>query len=258
MLPEGATASASGTTSCGSPPTRASRSGDAATIHRRVGDALERRFAGRELDEAALLSLHFHEAGAHEKACRYATVAADRAADGFANVDAAGLYERALDAAERVDAVPEAERARLAEALGDVCERFADYARSAAAYERAIAVSDGRRPTSRASGGRSPRSRSAAAGTTTRSPATTRRSTSSTPTRPPCETRAGLELGRAGVLYRQARYEECVTWAGRAATNAEAAGDRAALAHALYLTGSALAELGRDGIDGGAARSRDL
>ena len=71
-------------------------------------------------------------------------------------------------------------------------------------------------------------------------------------------TRAGLELGKAGVLYRQARYEDCVIWAGRASANAEAAGDRAALAHALYLTGSALTELGRDGIAEVAARRRDL
>jgi tetratricopeptide (TPR) repeat protein len=60
--------------------------------------------------------------------------------------------------------------------------------------------------------------------------------------------RATLELGRAGVLYRQARYEECVTWAERAAGHAEEAGDREALAHALYLSGGALSDIGRDGI----------
>ena len=217
-------------------------------IHRRVGDALERRFAGRELDEAALLSLHFHEAGSYEKASRYATVAADRAAAGFANVDAAGLYERALDAAERVDSVPEEERARLGEALGDTCERFADYARSAAAYERAIAVSGGHPADVARLGGkiaaleeRGGRYDDAIA----RYDAALEQLGDAPAT---LATRAGLELGKAGVLYRQARYEECVIWAGRASANAEAAGDRAALAHALYLTGSALTELGRDGI----------
>ena len=195
-------------------------------IHRRVGDALERRFAGRELDEAALLSLHFHEAGSYEKASRYATVAADRAAAGFANVDAAGLYERALDAAERVDSVPEEERARLGEALGDTCERFADYARSAAAYERAIAVSGGHPADVARLGGkiaaleeRGGRYDDAIA----RYDAALEQLGDAPAT---LATRAGLELGKAGVLYRQARYEDCVTGPARGIANAEAAGEQ--------------------------------
>ena len=158
------------------------------------------------------------------------------------------MYERALDAAERVDAVPEEEQARLAEALGDTCERFADYVRSAAAYERAVAVSGGRRvDVARLEGKlatleeRAGRYDEAIA---RYDAALDQLGADSTSVR----TRAGLELGRAGVLYRQARYEDCFTWAGRAAAIAEEAGDRAALAHALYLTGSVLAELGRDGM----------
>ena len=218
-------------------------------IHRKVGEALERRAGSRELDEAALLSLHFHEAGAHGKAWRYAVVAADRAAAGFANVDAAGLYDRALASGEALGTVPREELARVGEAIGDVCERFADYARSASAYERAVDASDGRRVDVARLGGKiaaleeragrydeAVARYDAALATLDDDPASR-------------QTRAGLELGRAGVLYRQARYEDCVAWAGRAAASAEATGDRAALAHALYLTGGALAELGRDGID---------
>ncbi len=218
-------------------------------IHGRVGLTLERRLAGRENDEAALLSLHFQEAGTHDKAWRYATIAGDRAAAGFANVDAAGLYERAIAAGEAVESVPRAELARIGEALGDVYERFGDYARSAVAYERAVVVADGDAIGVGRLGGKLATLEEHAG---RYDDAIERYDTAlaELPEGPETlATRAGLELGRAGVLYRQARYEDCVTWAEQAAGNAEAAGDRAALAHALYLTGGGLAELGRDGIE---------
>lgn len=216
-------------------------------IHRKVGEALERRARGRERDEAALLSLHFHEAGAHEKAWHYAVAAADRAAAGFANVDAALLYERALSSGESLGTAPREELARASEALGDVCERFADYARSASAYERAVAASDGQPVAVARLGGKLAALEEHAG---RYDEALARYDTALATlddTSAHRQTRAGLEAGRAGVLYRQARYADCLAWAGRAAESAETSGDRAVLAQALYLTGSALAELGRDG-----------
>ena len=57
----------------------------------------------------------------------------------FANVVAAELYDRALRAADEVEP-PAEDVARVAEALGDVCELFAAYERADAAYERAVSA----------------------------------------------------------------------------------------------------------------------
>ena len=85
-------------------------------IHGRVGIALEHRLGARADEEAALLSLHFHEAGNFEKSWDYAVQAGDRATASFANVVAAELYQRALDAAEHLERLPPEE-------LGEVEER---------------------------------------------------------------------------------------------------------------------------------------
>ncbi len=47
--------------------------------------------------------------------------------------------------------------------------------------------------------------------------------------------RIELELGIAGVHYRQGRFEETITWGERAAAHASDAGDRGRLAHAYYV-----------------------
>ena len=51
----------------------------------------------------------------------------------FANVVAADLFERALEAAKHLDDLPSDEIGEVAEALGDVCELFASYERAASA-----------------------------------------------------------------------------------------------------------------------------
>ena len=217
-------------------------------IHAAVGTALERRAVGREDEEAALLSLHFHEAGVHDKAWRYATVAGDRSAAGYANVVAAGLYERALASADALGSVPSDDLARVAEALGDVCERFADYERSTAAYERGLAAAgEDRLVVARLGGKRALLDEHA--GRYDDALARYDETLAGLGQEPEgIATRAGLELGRAGVLYRQAHFEEAVEWAQRAVAHAEEAGDRSRQAHALYLLGGALSDVGRDGI----------
>jgi predicted ATPase len=59
-----------------------------------VGLALEERFGDRRDEEAALLSLHFGEAGDHARTWHYASIAGMRAAETYANVVAAELIER--------------------------------------------------------------------------------------------------------------------------------------------------------------------
>jgi len=216
-------------------------------IHGRVGAALERRGADGGEHDAALLSLHFHEAGQHEKAWRYATIAGDRARGGFANVVAATLYERALASADAADGAAPAEVARVAEALGDVCERFGDYERSAAAYGRALAaLDDDRNGTARIGGKLAVLEEHA--GHYDAAIARYDEALAAVAENETSVTRAELAVGRAGVLFRQAQYDECVAWAERAAADAEAADDEGALARSLYLRGTALSHLHQDGI----------
>ena len=217
-------------------------------IHAAVGAALERRANGREDEEAALLSLHFHEAGAHDKAWRYATIAGDGAAVGYSNVVAAGLYERALESAAALGSVPDEELARVGEALGDVYERFADFERSARAYDRALAAAGADRQGRARLGGKQAVLDEHAG---RYDDAIARYDDALAELGDDdhgIATRADLELGRAGVLYRQSRYAESIDWAERAASHAELAGDPSAHAHALYLLGGALSDVGRDGI----------
>ena len=73
--------------------------------------SLEHR-AGEQADEqAALLSLHFFEAGDHDRAWRYGVIAGERAQASFANIIAAELFERALAAAEHLADVGATEQA---------------------------------------------------------------------------------------------------------------------------------------------------
>ena len=57
--------------------------------------------------------------------------------------------------------------------------------------------------------------------------------------------RTEIEIGAAGVRYRQGQSEECVRWAEIAAAHAEETGERGLLAHAYYLMAAGYNELGR-------------
>src|SRR5439155_6643958 len=73
----------------------------------------------------------------------YSSVAAERAVALYANVDAAGFYERALDCARRVGGIPQSEQGRAYESLGDVRVRIGDYPKAAEAYGLASRMTAG-------------------------------------------------------------------------------------------------------------------
>ena len=221
-------------------------------IHLRVGLALEERATGEGDEDASLLSLHFAEAGEHERAWRYASAAGRRASDRFANVVAAGLFERALQAADELEHLPAAEVVDVAEALGDVCERFGSYDRAADAYARALEllVDDTAAETRLAAKRGSLRER---VGEYDEAMAIYEQGLALLDSLPKSEelerNRAAIEICAAGVRYRQGRFEETVRWAELAGDRAEQTGDRARVAHANYLVAAAYNELGRpDGI----------
>ena len=215
-------------------------------IHGRVGLALERRAAGRADETAAILSLHFLEAGDGERAWRYAVAAADRAAAGFANVVAAELYERALAAAD-LHPVDVSARARALEALGDMRERFGAFEPALDVYAQARDALE--RPLDRArmiariahcldSEGRYDDAVEAYA--EARALVGDEAGHGSA-----LEMLATIEIGLASVAYRRALYPDAIAHATTAADVAERAGLSALLSQALLVAGLAHTDLGQ-------------
>ena len=109
-------------------------------IHGRLGTVLEQRAGAGAVELAPQLSLHFLQAEDYEKAWRYSVAVGELAQRRSANVVAAQLFQRALAAADHLE-LPPAEVARIAEALGDVCELAAWYEQAEEAYARARQLS---------------------------------------------------------------------------------------------------------------------
>ncbi len=207
-------------------------------IHGRVGEALESRVGDAE-DLAALLSLHFFEAGVFDKAWGYSVAAGDAARAKHANIDAATFYERALAAAAELAPDPIAV-AGISESLGDVRELAARYDEADAAYQQSLELAPSPRLVRKRAivGERRGRYDDALALVDDACAAPGLEATE----------RVALELQRAILLYRQGKIDECATWAERAAEGAVAASDRSALGDAYYIRAAA------EGDRGGPAR----
>ncbi|MGH3044601.1 MAG: hypothetical protein ACRDM2_07735, partial [Gaiellaceae bacterium] len=215
-------------------------------IHGRVGLVLERRAGDRADEEAAILSLHFLEAGDGDRAWRYAVAAADRAAAGFANVVAAELYERALAAAD-LHAVDGSDRARVLEALGDMRERFGAFEPALDAYSQARdaleQVLDRARVIARIAHcldreGRYDEAVEAYAEARALVGDEAGEGAG-------LEMLATIEVGLASVAYRRAVYPDAIAHATTAADVAERAGLTELLSHALFVAGLAHTDLGQ-------------
>jgi len=217
-----------------------------AELHGRVAVTLERR-AGETADEgAALLSLHFYEAGEFRTAFRYAVLAGHRAKQTLANVVASELFDRALAAARELPEIEPEELATVQESLGDVCEIFASYERAAAAFAEALRLSEA--PAVRArllwkSGIIKERVGDYDAAIEHYAHALTVLSEVDEDVSE--QIRVEVELATAGVRQRQGRFDEAWEWASLAAEHAEAAGARNPLAHAYYLLDLLATNLGR-------------
>ena len=211
-------------------------------IHGKVGAALEARG-----EDPALLSLHFLEAGEHERAWRYSVAAGREAEAQHANVVAAELYDRALAAAaELPDLLPD-EVVPILESLGKVASLFAAYERANAAYDRALdLVADdlvartrlmrkvgatlerlGRQDESLEWFDRALADLEGSEGVDV------------------MENRVGLELAYTGRLYYQSRFDECIAWGQRALAHAEEIDLESEIAHACSILSLASAQAGR-------------
>ena len=215
-------------------------------VHLRVGGALERGGEGSGASPD-LLSTHFHHAAAHDRSWRYSVEAGLAAKDKSANVEAANFFRRAMDAARHLPEVEDRQVERVAEALGDVSELDGRYDAASEAYRQARQLAPGpldlvrlirKEGVVHERAGRY----AAALGRWTRA----RRWLDEVADRDAAiRERAMLDLEVAGVRHRQGRYEDQVRAALAAVEEAEAVGDRAALARAYYLLESGYAVLGR-------------
>jgi class 3 adenylate cyclase/tetratricopeptide (TPR) repeat protein len=106
-------------------------------LHARTAEVLE-RIAAVDVDQQAdILSLHCFHGAQFESAWRYSRTAADRARSRYANVEAAGCFQRALAAAPKVSALGLIDVAEVDEALGDTYFELGDLRAAEVSLRRA-------------------------------------------------------------------------------------------------------------------------
>jgi class 3 adenylate cyclase/tetratricopeptide (TPR) repeat protein len=105
-------------------------------LHIRVGKALESGSAPEDRNPA-LLSMHFTLGDDPVRSWKYSKEAGEAAAATYAHVDAVELFERALEAARRVENLEEDEVAGVAEALGDASDKAGLFDKADKAYASA-------------------------------------------------------------------------------------------------------------------------
>jgi class 3 adenylate cyclase/tetratricopeptide (TPR) repeat protein len=217
-------------------------------LHAAVGLRMEQEYSSMLDEVGGLLSLHFHRAGEHAKAWRYAREAADRARDNGAFAAAADLYRRALDSARNLD-VTRTELAAAWEELGEAHARAGEVTKAVEAFGKARRrlpedVVRGARLMHRTAwvyeriGRTAPAVRWARRGL---------RALDGVGGRPAARERAGLVTTLAAVRRRQGRAAEAERLCREGIAQAEAAGDELLMARAYFNLDWALVTLDRAG-----------
>lgn len=205
-------------------------------LHAGVGTVLETR-AGADWPELSeILSIHFDHARDWARSWKYSAAAGDRARAKYANVEAAGFYDRALASSRRCRVDPPAV-ATVAESLGDVSELSGSFSEAAAAYHLAS-----RKTTDPAASVRLMRKQGVVREREGRYPQALRwygRGLSGArgldDSREQDRAEGALALAYAGVRWRQGRFRDVTRWSHHAEALANQLGDDAMLAHACYL-----------------------
>lgn len=104
-------------------------------LHARAAEVLEQASTGEET--AGLLSLHYERAQRHESCWHNARIAARRACEKYANVEAVELLERALRAARHLPSLDAAEVAETWNELGSRHALLGSLGEARAAFQRA-------------------------------------------------------------------------------------------------------------------------
>ncbi|MRX42210.1 AAA family ATPase [Agromyces sp. Q22] len=106
-------------------------------LHAHVGDAIAGSSADHPSGQVELLSIHYSEAHRWPEAWASSREAGERAKEIYANLEAATFYRRALNASRYVPDLAPAQVADVSEALGDVLELAGLFEQSVEAYRQA-------------------------------------------------------------------------------------------------------------------------
>ena len=211
--------------------------------------------AGRLIEEAAddtsdvaeLLSLHYFNARRFRDAWRHSVIAGRRARDRFSNARAVEFFDRALEAASRLGDVDRHDVAEIREALGDVLFRMGDFRRARNVYRDVRrGVDDDPLATSRVlmkqAGIPERLGRYSDALRWLQRGWTVLQGMDGVDV---LRQRAQLSVFYASIRVAQGRARDAENWCARAIEEAEASGEREALAHASYILDWALVLEGR-------------
>ncbi|WP_400994594.1 adenylate/guanylate cyclase domain-containing protein [Agromyces sp. GXQ0307] len=106
-------------------------------LHAQVGDAIAAASAGNTSGQVELLSIHYSEAHRWPEAWSSSRDAGKHAKEIYANLEAATFYRRAMNASRYVADLAPAQVADVSEALGDVLEQAGLFEESVEAYRQA-------------------------------------------------------------------------------------------------------------------------
>jgi tetratricopeptide (TPR) repeat protein len=217
-------------------------------LHARVGDTIRESMPGDDSSErAGLLSLHFFFAHRYQEAWEFSLAAAERAKAVYANLEAAELYQRALDSARQLPELDPLEVARVREALGDAFNNGGNFWAAAASYRatRRLVTDD---PVVQA---RLFLKLAKVMGWLDRYAAALRwltkglRSIEDLPGTPAAAQRAQLLAWYGRFCQEEGHHARAIKWCQAALAEAETAGERDALANALKVLDWASMDLGR-------------
>ncbi|WP_256842353.1 adenylate/guanylate cyclase domain-containing protein [Ornithinimicrobium cryptoxanthini] len=216
-------------------------------LHAQVGDAICAS-AGDHADlQAELLSVHYSQARRWPEAWDYSRTAGDGAREIYANAAAATFYRRALTAARHIDGLAPGAVADVAEALGDVLEQAGLFDESVAAFRRAtqlvpedpIRRADLLRKRARS------RARTGAYATAYRDLTMGRRIVTEVGSREALGATARLNALNAQIRQLQEHPRTALRLATQAMAEAEASGEREALARSYQVLDAAYNMLGQ-------------
>ena len=217
-------------------------------LHARVGETLLGSEASLE-SQAEQLALHFFHAGRYFETWRFARMAGERAAEKYANVEAARFFERALEAGRRLQGVAPEDIVAVHEKLGDAWNLAGEYHRAEGVYRSARRVAQG----DEISDARLLQKEAQIAVRLGRMPLALRRLSKGRSLIEGVESdealaqRAQLSMWYATVRQVQGHHHDAIRWCNRTIEEARRSGDRKALAYANQILDWALDLIGQAG-----------
>jgi len=111
-------------------------------LHRRIANFIENEYTDSPGEQIELLAYHYWEGHSWAKAMDYNLLAGQRAQREFANDTAVTAYQRALEAAAKLDRDTRAERLPAHESLGEVLTLLGQYDQALQHYQDALSLTD--------------------------------------------------------------------------------------------------------------------